>query len=106
MLTETSEPESIMSADVDASGVDGDVIYFGLSSGYVNCYFVNDIIGASAGGVCPMPSSRFQAHDGVGGVPAILAAGQGTSISSNLQQQARPTSILLTGGADGLVKQW
>ena len=107
MLTETSEPESIMCADVDASGVDGDVIYFGLSSGYVNCYFVNDvIIGASAGGVCPLPSSRFQAHDGVGGVTAILAAGQGTSISSNLQQQARPTSILLTGGTDGLVKQW
>lgn len=107
MLTEASEPESIMCADVDASGVDGDVIYFGLSSGYVNCYFVNDvIIGASAGGICPLPSSRFQGHDGIGGVTAILAAGQGTSMSSNLQQQARPTSILLTGGADGLVKQW
>ena len=107
MLTEASEPESIICADIDTSSVDGDVIYFGLSSGYVNCYFVNDVImGASAGGVCPIPSSRFQAHDGVGGVTAVLAAGQGTSMSSNLQQQARSTSILLTGGADGLVKQW
>jgi len=106
MLTEASVPESITCADVDTSGVDGDVIFFGLNSGYVNGYFVSDvIIGASAGGICPIPSSRFQAHDGAGGVTAILAAGQGTSMS-NLQQQARPTSILLTGSGNGVVKQW
>ena len=81
----------------------GDVIFFGLGS-YVNGYYVNDVIGsASVGGICPIPSSRFQANDG--GVTAILAAGQGTSMSSSLQQ-ARPTTILLTGGADGMVKQW
>ena len=99
-----SEPELITCADVDTSGVDGDVIFFGLGSGYVHGYYVNDVIGsASVGGMCPIPSSRFQANDG--GVTAILAAGQGTSMSSSLQQ-ARPTTILLTGGADGLVKQW
>ncbi len=99
-----SEPESITCADVDTSGVDGDVIFFGLGSGYVNGFYANDVIGsASVGGICPIPSSRFQANDG--GVTAILAAGQGTSMSSSLQQ-ARPTTILLTGGADGLVKQW
>ena len=95
---------SITCADVDTSGVDGDVIFFGLDSGHVNGYYVNDVIGsASVGDICPIPSSRFQANDG--GVTAILAAGQGTSMSSSLQQ-ARPTTILLTGGIDGMVKQW
>ena len=76
------------------------------STGHVVGYFVSDVIGsASAGGVCPIPSCRFQAHDGEGGVTAILAAGEGTS-ASNSMQQAQPTSILLTGGADGHVKQW
>jgi WD40 repeat protein len=104
MFADGSEPETITCADVDTSGVDGDVIFFGLGSGYVNGFYVNDVIGsASVGGICPIPSSRFQANDG--GVTAILAAGLGTSMSSSLQQ-ARPTTILLTGGADGLVKQW
>ena len=104
MLDDSAESSMIICADVDASGTDDDVIYFGTSSGHVVAYYVSDVIGrASAGGVCPIPSCRFLAHDQA--VTSIFAVGEGTS-TSGAMQQARPTSILLTGSADGSVKQW
>jgi len=103
MLDDSAESIMINCADID-SGAGSNVIYFGTCGGYVVGYCVSDIIGnASAGGVCPIPSCRFQAHEQA--VTSILAVGKGTSASSALPQ-ARSTSILLTGGVDGSVKQW
>lgn len=104
MLDDSAESVMITCADIDSYGTGSNVIYFGTSGGHVVGYCVADVIGnASAGDVCPIPSCRFQAHERA--VTSILAVGEGTSASSALPQ-ARSTSILLTGGADGSVKQW
>ena len=108
ILDDSSEPVTITCADVDVSGANGQVIYIGLRSGHVVGYFVKDIIvNASAGGVCPIPSCHYLAHEASGGdeggVTSILAMGQGTM---RLSMNGPPTTSLLTGGGDGKVKQW
>ncbi len=83
------------------------MIFFGLSTSHVIGYLVSDIVElASEGGVqCPMPCCQFLAHDDSieGGISAICCAGKG----SNVQNANRKASIpLLTGSANGEVKQW
>jgi WD40 repeat protein len=90
-------PSTISCADVESSH-----IYVGLSSGYVLGYLVEEmVLAASEGGICPMPNGRFKAHEG--GVTAILCAGEGTL---GLSRLGTKSSILLTGGVDGVIKQW
>uniref|UniRef100_A0A7S1D8D6 Anaphase-promoting complex subunit 4 WD40 domain-containing protein n=1 Tax=Cyclophora tenuis TaxID=216820 RepID=A0A7S1D8D6_CYCTE len=76
-------------------------IFLGLASGYVVAYSVPELVeSASVGETCPVPNGRFLAHEG--GVTALqCAAGQGT-----LSQSLSSSSVLLTGGNDGVVKQW
>ena len=83
------------------------MIFFGLSTSHVIGYLVSDIVElASEGGVqCPMPCCQFLAHsDSIeGGISAISCAGK----QSNAQNTNRKASIpLLTGSANGEVKQW
>ena len=81
-------------------------------AGHVVGYVASELVGdASVGNTCPVPKCRFIAHDPLrqtsqvadisrSGVTAISCGGQGsTSLSAS-------SSILLTGGADGVIKQW
>jgi WD40 repeat protein len=98
-MVQDEEPCSISCADVDSSK---SIIYLGLTSGHVVGYNIKDMIEcAGEGETCPVPSGRFLAHEG--GITAIKFAGKG------ILGRPRPgasTSTLLTGGPDGVVKQW
>eukprot|EP00550_Attheya_septentrionalis_P009102 CAMPEP_0198284766 /NCGR_PEP_ID=MMETSP1449-20131203/4204_1 /TAXON_ID=420275 /ORGANISM="Attheya septentrionalis, Strain CCMP2084" /LENGTH=794 /DNA_ID=CAMNT_0043981979 /DNA_START=260 /DNA_END=2644 /DNA_ORIENTATION=+ len=104
------EPVGVTCADVETSGEDH-VIYLGLSTGHVVGYIVNDVIAsASIGDECLVPSCRFVAQEAdSGGLTALTCAGDGTiGISSRNRSGQKPQSstVLLTGGADGTIKQW
>lgn len=87
--------------------------------GHVVGYAVSDIIGcASEGNTCPLPSCRFLAHDpsqqkvegtndsNIRGISAIACAGEGTTpLTSKTISNVR-SNMIVTGGADGLVKQY
>jgi WD40 repeat protein len=76
------------------------VVFLGLATGHVVSYLVPEMVqAASVGDSCPVPNGRFLAHgEHDGGVTSVTYGGPG-----NLS----PTSsILITGGADGTVKQW
>ena len=82
-------------------------------------YAISDLVGcASEGNECPVPSCRFMAHDPTKqqtleykdesssstsekGVTAIACVGKAT----NKTQQPR-SALILTGGADGMIKQY
>eukprot|EP00551_Chaetoceros_affinis_P004717 CAMPEP_0203684290 /NCGR_PEP_ID=MMETSP0090-20130426/47962_1 /ASSEMBLY_ACC=CAM_ASM_001088 /TAXON_ID=426623 /ORGANISM="Chaetoceros affinis, Strain CCMP159" /LENGTH=778 /DNA_ID=CAMNT_0050553461 /DNA_START=200 /DNA_END=2536 /DNA_ORIENTATION=+ len=120
LVDDSGGQTSITCADVDTTG-DEHFVYFGLSSGHVVGYAVSDLVGsASVGNECPVPSCRFIAHDPSQqknidkseylGVTAIACAGEGTSA---LVSKSMPSSndsvrstMVLTGGADGVVKQY
>lgn len=96
-LVDDQEPAVITCADVE-----GLFIYVGLASGYVMGYSVDEMVQeASEGRTCATPSGRFKAHDGR--VTAMACAGEG---SLGLSRPGTKSSMLLTGGSDGLVKQW
>jgi len=98
-MVQEDEPCTILCADVDPSR---SIIYLGMASGHVVGYKVEDLVEcAGEGETCPLPSGRFLAHEG--GVTAVKCAGEGTLARSN---PGASSSILLTGGADGVVKQW
>jgi hypothetical protein len=93
------EPCSVLCADVDQSR---SIVYLGTATGHVVGYSVAEMVEcAGEGGTCPVPSGRFLAHEG--GVTAVTCAGEGTLARSN---PGASSSILLTGGSDGVVKQW
>jgi WD40 repeat protein len=98
-MMQDEKASHIICADVDQIR---SIIYLGMATGHVIGYNVEDMIkSASTGGVCPVPSGRFMAHEG--GVTAVKCAGEGTLSRSN---PGASSSILLTGGSDGIVKQW
>eukprot|EP00978_Attheya_sp_CCMP212_P026938 scaffold89578_cov55-Attheya_sp.AAC.7 len=104
------EPVGVTCADVETSGEDH-AIYLGLSTGHVVGYIVKDVIAsASIGDECLVPSCRFAAQEAdSGGLTALTCAGYGTiGISSRSRSGQKPQSstVLLTGGADGTIKQW
>jgi WD40 repeat protein len=113
MLDESGNPTSITSFDVDTSSffVDDHIIYLGLASGHVVAYSVSDLVqNASKGDACPIPKCRFLAHDGnkvfegnLRGVTAISCGGPGRR---ELGATSGSSSVLITGGADGVMKQW
>ena len=98
---------------------DNDVIFLGTSSGYVFGYVLQELLPSSfeTGGnsniesVIASPNIRFRAHGTESGkgeaVTAIKCGGDGTIPTT--ARSSNPTlssSILLTGGEDGSVKQW
>lgn len=120
MMNEDGDvPVSIHCADVDTSCGSEHIIYLGLSDGYVVGYSVSELLSnASEGNTCTVPKCRFLAHDplqqrqrlqhdqkekrqsGYMGVTAISCGGPEHSSKMTL------SSILVTGGADGSIKQW
>lgn len=95
------------------SGIYNDVIFFGTSSGYVCGYVIQELLTLPSKFrdnyrseiINAVPSIRFRAHDAI---TAIACGGVGT-IPSSSQVPTNPrmsSSILLTGGEDGTVKQW
>ena len=100
MIQDEEQASPISCADVDQSR---SIIYLGMATGHIIAYNVEDMIkiASSTGGVCPVPSGRFMAHEG--GVTAVKCAGEGTLARSN---PGASSSILLTGGSNGIVKQW
>lgn len=98
-MVQDDETCSILCADVDQSR---SIIYLGLSSGHVVGYNIKDVIECvGEEETCPVPSGKFLAHEG--GVTAIHYAGEGTLGRS---RPGASTCTLLTGGSDGLAKQW
>lgn len=96
---------------INCADVNENYIYIGTSSGFVLGYDVGDLLNsASSGGSCPLPQGKFKAHEE--GVTAIACGGPGSL--SRVNSSGRPgnsetktsSSVLLTGGAKGLVKQW
>ncbi|KAL7529715.1 hypothetical protein ACHAXR_003114 [Thalassiosira sp. AJA248-18] len=106
-----------------------DVIYLGTSNGYVMGYLLNDLLtsldsNGDSISECPVPNLHFRAHGTDSGkgeaVTAIKCGGDGTIPTSARLQGADEneassstgrsprisSSILLTGGEDGSVKQW
>eukprot|EP00581_Thalassiosira_minuscula_P011553 CAMPEP_0183713902 /NCGR_PEP_ID=MMETSP0737-20130205/8634_1 /TAXON_ID=385413 /ORGANISM="Thalassiosira miniscula, Strain CCMP1093" /LENGTH=623 /DNA_ID=CAMNT_0025942775 /DNA_START=102 /DNA_END=1970 /DNA_ORIENTATION=+ len=105
-----------------------DFIIIGTSNGYVIGYAVKELLASAAGSEpgaqldSPTPNLRFRAHGNDTGnweaVTAIKCGGDGTIPTSARprsedESQARESlrrgmssSILLTGGEDGSVKQW
>ena len=81
-------------------------------------YAVSSLIDcASAGNEHPTPSCRFLAHDPsqqkdehksthTGGVTAIACAGEGTSALTTRSISSLRSTMVLVGGADGVVKQY
>ena len=73
-------------------------------------YVASELVGDASEGIgCPVPKCRFLAHDplkqksqdgSMRGVTALSCGGPGRSSMS------ASSSILLTGGADGEIKQW
>jgi WD40 repeat protein len=85
--------------------------------GHVVGYAISEIINcASKGSECPIPSCRFVAHDPsqqknedespYSGVTAIACAGEGTSALTTKSMSNLRSTMILTGGADGIVKQY
>jgi hypothetical protein len=123
------ETLSILSSDVyeeeeddnETAAVSSGQLFLGLSNGHVTGYTVNELLAAAAEGrQDPIPSLDFLAHQGRGAtvnaddgtpVTAIKCLGQGT-LALQQQSQQRPSgmpqksNVLLTGGKDGMVKQW
>ena len=106
-------PSSWDDSHSDSSGIDDDVIFLGTSSGYVCGYGIQELLTLSSKFrdnykseiINAVPSIRFRAHDAI---TAIACGGVGT-IPSSSRVPTNPgmsSSILLTGGEDGTVKQW
>ena len=93
-----------------------DVIFLGTSAGYVMGFLVQDLLSASDAksmSECPAPNVRFRTSRDGEAVTAIKCGGDGTIPTSDRSQERRigrnprlSSSILLTGGEDGSVKQW
>eukprot|EP00571_Detonula_confervacea_P002966 CAMPEP_0172314068 /NCGR_PEP_ID=MMETSP1058-20130122/21578_1 /TAXON_ID=83371 /ORGANISM="Detonula confervacea, Strain CCMP 353" /LENGTH=629 /DNA_ID=CAMNT_0013027827 /DNA_START=40 /DNA_END=1926 /DNA_ORIENTATION=+ len=114
----------------DDSENDNDAIFLCTSNGYVMGYVVQELLSLATGGnvhvesECPVPNIRFRAHGTDSGkgdaVTAIKCGGDGTiptsaRLRSGEERQASnnngrsprvSSSILLTGGEDGTIKQW
>ena len=96
-----------------------DVIFLGTSGGYVFGYAVQELLtsllesdgNSSAQSINASPNIRFRAHGMDSGkgeaVTAIKCGGVGTiPTTSRSSNPTLSSSILLTGGEDGSVKQW
>jgi WD40 repeat protein len=114
-------PSSWDDSHSDSIGIDDDVIFLGTSSGYVFGYVIQELITLSFNSrdtyknesINAVPSIRFHAHGMESGkgdaTTAIACGGYGTIPSSSRTSTTNPSlasSILLTGGEDGTVKQW
>jgi WD40 repeat protein len=98
---------------------DRDIIFLGTSSGYVVGYVAEELMAAAASSankndqLCPVPSIQFRAHGNDRGageaITAIRCGGHGTipnTVAPTVGTSRMSSKILLTGGEDGLVKQW
>lgn len=128
---DVSNPSSWDDDHSNENDNDNDAIFLGTSSGCVVGYVVRELLSLAAAessadveSACPTPNLRFRAHgpdSGLGeAVSAIKCGGDGTiptsarlrggdesKASSGMGRNPRmSSSILLTGGEDGSVKQW
>lgn len=96
--------EFLPSSVIHCADVDAKSIFLGTPSGFVLGYDLNDLLlSASSGGTCPLPQAKFKAHEG--GVTAIACGGPGTLGRLGGQEETSST-VLITGGVQGQVKQW
>lgn len=111
IVDDNENPTAVTCADVDTTG-DEHIVYLGLSSGHIVCYAASELLHDASEGkssTCPVPKCRFVAHDpslqknsddSHHGVTAIRCGGNGQMSNSVT------STILLTGGADGIIKQY
>jgi WD40 repeat protein len=98
---DTDLPITIQSADSDGTNV-----FVGTSTGQVWAYNVVDWMASAAaqgalGGACPLPAGRWTASESP--ITSLSCAGPG---SLGRGSNSQSSSLLLTGAADGVVKQW
>lgn len=83
-----------------------DMLFVGKSNGYIMGYDLEKVLST---GKCREPDVSFRAHGSDSGkgtsVSAIKCGGDGTMQSSSAGSKVS-SSVLLTGGEDGSVKQW
>lgn len=114
IMDQYNNPISIKSVDTwdDKENPGRDIVFIGLENGYIQGYTIQEILLAKTMNRKPLPSCNFLAHGTTAtkyesGVTALYCAGKGTS---GLLQRSTSSStssiILLSGGADGIVKQW
>lgn len=99
MSADTDTPVTIECAD--ASGPN---VFCGTSDGHVWAYNVRDWVKAAADGVqssCPLPAGQWTASGTA--ITSISCAGEG---SLGRGSGSPGSLLLLTGAADGVVKQW
>lgn len=86
-----------------------DMLFLGLSDGYVMAYGIHNIL---SNGKCSEPDIFFRAHGTDSGraesISAIKCGGDGTieNRRNAADKSEISSSVLLTGGEDGSVKQW
>lgn len=83
-----------------------------MFEGHVVGYVVSELIGrASDGDSCPVPKCRFLAHDPLHqknkcearGITALSCGGPGSMATGG---SSSSSTVILTGGSDGMIKQW
>lgn len=107
---ETSSPTSDPTGLVHCADVKDNHIFLGTGAGYVLGYDVADLMNSASEGSpsCPLPRGKFNGHEG--GVTAIACGGPGSlgrlSGHRGGAHQGTSSTVLLTGGGNGVVKQW
>lgn len=110
---------SSLNDDFDGNQNESDAIFIGTSTGYVMGYLVEELLGNTLS-TCPVPNLRFRAHGmdrdsgSAEAITAIKCGGDGTILRGRDESRSSgggrnprlSSSILLTGGEDGSVKQW
>jgi len=93
---------------VHCADVNDSHIYLGTTTGLVLAYDVKDLVESRTYGEnCPLPRGKFMAHEG--GVTAIACGGPGSlgrAGGGGGSGGGTKSSVLFTGGQNGVVKQW
>jgi len=94
-------PAPILCADVEYVD-DTIILYFGLSTGQIVAYELNEVLSTNIDQSFPSESCRFfvDPDSKSGSVTSIKCAGFGTETLSS------KSTILITGGENGVIKQW
>jgi hypothetical protein len=107
--TEEESQQSAVASLVHCADVNENQIFLGTASGFVLGYDVADLMASASSGSlsCPLPQGKFKAHEKA--VTAIACGGPGTLGRVGKEDTGydkTSSSVLLTGGVNGLVKQW
>jgi len=96
------QPDNEVPVRIECADADATHVYIGTTDGQVLAYMVSDLLESASEGrtSCPLPNGQWSASEEA--VTSLACAGEGSLGRGSGQS----TSLLLTGSADGVVKQW